>query len=118
MMSESELSQIVDMLFERIFTRKMKRILITLAIAIIGGSGTFIWGGVSAYFRTQQNTIDIENDREFNKEQFKSKVDMRLFDQYLNENTKDHSALKNNIKDISDGQIIIQSDIKKLLQRK
>jgi predicted transcriptional regulator len=118
MMSESELSQIVDMLFERIFSKKMKRILITIAIAILGGSGTFIWSGITAYFRTQQNTIDIENDREFNKEQFEKKVDKDSFHQYINENTKDHKAIKEDIKEVSNGQLIIQEDVKKLLQRK
>lgn len=117
-MSENELTQIVDMLVERIFSKKMKRILITIAIAILGGSGTFIWSGITAYFRTQQNTIDIQNDRALNKELFEKKVDKDSFHQYINENTKDHLDIKSDIKSVSDGQLIIQEDVKKLLQRK
>jgi len=68
----------------------------------------------NASYGTKQNAKDIQSMQD----ELKLKVDKANFQQYLQENTNDHSDIKEEIKGVKEGQVIIQSDIKQLLKRK
>ncbi|MCK9220273.1 MAG: hypothetical protein M0P47_09525 [Bacteroidales bacterium] len=113
-MSEHDLNELAKLLKKSIFSTGIKWFLAITATIISTVIVTTLSMVFSANYGTKQNTKDIIEL----KSEFDRKVDQAVFKQYLQENTSDHYDIKEEIKGLKDGQIVIQSDIKQLLRRK
>jgi hypothetical protein len=114
MMSEHELAELIRQIKKSVFPIWLKWIMGIISGIIIGMLTWMLLTGFNTVVGQKQNSNDII----LIQKELEKKVDASLFRQYIEANGVAHENIKEEMKNVTNGQLVIQSDIKELLKRK